>query len=165
MLKSFTLTVDGTPASQGSKSIGHGFGGRATIIDGSSNQYRAKLHDWRTAVKAAGLKLLSDAGWPAPMDGPIEATIRFVMPRPTGKAKRYIWAQSSIDVDKLTRSTLDGLGPEAGKNQGGGACVIINDSRVCRLTVEKVWALKGEPTGATITMRLMDEPAEMAVAS
>jgi len=139
-----TLRVDGEPAPQGSKSVGR---------HGGVYEKSKKVRPWRDAIRAAVL-----AGYGEPPFGsasaPVSVLIHFYLPRPawhfgTGRnagrlkdgAPRY--PARRPDVDKLIRSTLDGL-KEAG--------VYGDDGQVVSLQAFKVYAPAGEKAGATITV-------------
>ncbi len=122
-----TMRVIGLPAPQGSKRhVGNG-----RMIESSK-----KVGPWRAAIVAsatefgyAGLRL----------DGPLEVQIGFYLPRPkshfTTKGLRESaphFITSTPDLDKLVRSTLDGL-TEAG--------VIADDARVVELHAGKSYVV------------------------
>ena len=120
-----TFTVYGTPAPQGSKR----HVGRGILIESSK-----KVKPWREAVKWAALQLDSQT-----FDGPLEVELRFLLSRPKGhygtgrnagtvKASSPAYPATRPDIDKLARSTLDGLG-EAG--------LFGDDSQIVTLRLEK----------------------------
>lgn len=118
-----TITVLGTPAPQGSKR----HVGRGVLVESS-----AKVKPWREAVKSA----VVDAGLDQLMiDAPVILEITFTVPKPAGAPKtRTTWPMRKPDLDKLLRSTLDGL-TEAG--------VLADDARVVELTGRKVYPAEG----------------------
>lgn len=71
-------------------------------------------------------------------------TISFLMPRPKSLAKSVSAHVKKPDLDKLIRSTLDGIG-DAGVIWG-------DDSQVGILVSAKRYALSDETTGATVTI-------------
>ena len=94
-----------------------------------------------------------------PMTGPLEMEIIFWFPRPQthyrvigGELSNVIKDNkpthtiscSDGDLDKIVRSTLDGLSAKA------GGCVIQDDSLVVRLTCEKRYVTESEGCGAII---------------
>lgn len=94
------LTVYGEPAPQGSKR--HVGGGQ--MIESSK-----KVAPWRQDVVAAARRLLDTSGGP-PIAGPVHVRIVFTLPAPKSLPKR----RASLpcrkpDLDKLVRSTFDGL--------------------------------------------------------
>jgi Holliday junction resolvase RusA-like endonuclease len=110
------ITVYGTPAPQGSK---HGrpiyrgrgdnrvFTGKVAQVESS----KARVNDWRSDVKTATEQAIAvHAGDWAPLDGPLMARIVFTLRKPTSAPKtRTTYPDRKPDVDKLLRSTLDGL--------------------------------------------------------
>ena len=121
--------VEGLPAPQGSKT---GFirGGRVILKESSD-----KVKPWREAVSKVADGVL--------MDGPIHVEMVFVMPRTKamGDKEAPLMIQRP-DIDKLTRSTFDGLTGTA----------YHDDSQVVSMTVIKRRAEPGEPTGAHIKL-------------
>lgn len=127
----------GTPAPQGSK---RAFGSR--LVEVSKN-----VKPWKAAIKSA-----ADLKPAEPMDGELSVRITFLMQRPllhygTGKNKEVLrptapkWHSHAPDVDKLARSTLDGL------TQAG---VIADDKYVCILHAQKKYADRDIAPGAII---------------
>jgi len=112
-----SLTVYGTPAPQGSKRhVGHG-----VMIESSK-----AVKPWREAVKWAVI----EAGKPHVV-GPVNIWMTFTLMKPKSAPKqRRTWPDRRPDLDKLVRSTLDGL-VEAG--------IIEDDARVIHLTASKVF--------------------------
>lgn len=134
----FTINVPGVPAPQGSKSA---FirGGRAVVVEGSSKTGRDAQRAWRTAVtlEAIAVRLESDA-----IAGPVDVKVAFTMPRPRSAPKKLHWAAKKPDLDKLLRSTLDGL-TDSG--------IFVDDSQVVQLFATKALSNDGT-TGAVITI-------------
>jgi Holliday junction resolvase RusA-like endonuclease len=141
-----TFRVLGVPAPQGSKTVvGHG-GGRSHAIEGGSKTGRARLRSWRTAVAETARDIFESEQLPAPLDGPLELTVRFRMPMPASRPKRLRlvgqgWHSIKPDGSKLLRSTEDAL-TDAG--------LIRDDARICRFSVEKIEVIGW--TGATISV-------------
>lgn len=138
-----TLTIDviGTPAPQGSK--------RAFVVNGRAVMAESskKVKPWRQDVKTAAFNTDRDS-----LIGPLRVEITFYLPRPgyhygTGrnagvlKATAPAYVDKKPDVDKLLRSTLDGL-KEAG--------VYRDDAQVAIATGVKRYA--NAATGARITI-------------
>ena len=111
--------VHGTPAPQGSKrAFRNQHTGRIAMVESSS-----KVKPWRQAVKFAWAELGREGvSFPAP--AAVHAYVAFYLPRPqghfgTGKNAGVIKDSAprhpagKPDIDKLLRSTLDGIG-EAG---------------------------------------------------
>lgn len=102
--------VHGVPAPQGSKSAVM-VAGRPRVIEGKGQAGRAKHTAWRSDVATAAHALADEAGQ---FDEPlaIEFTFRLPMPRSRPKRLQAVGEHPSSvkpDLDKLIRSTLDGL--------------------------------------------------------
>lgn len=117
-----TIEVRGAPAPQGSKRVFRTPTGRLNLIESSN-----KVRPWRDAVRAAVI----DKGWKAPLEGSVDMSITFQLRRPSSLPKRVIFPIKKPDLDKLIRSTLDGLG-EAG--------VWRDDSQVTWIEASKEYA-------------------------
>lgn len=135
-MTSITLIIDGTPAPQGSKR--HVGGGR--MIEMSK-----AVAPWRESIKwTCRAKKIQ------PIDGPVAIEITFTVQKPASAPKtRKTWPIKRPDLDKLVRSTLDGLSE-------GGAW--RDDSQVVELTARKVYPDSGHmhslsTPGAHITIR------------
>ena len=138
-----TIRVFGHPAPQGSKRhVGNG-----VLIESS-----ARVKPWRQDVRAAALE--ADAHF----DGPVSLTVGFLLRRPashfrTGRNAHLLrdsapaYPGKKPDIDKLLRSTLDGLG-ESG--------IWRDDAQVVRVRAEKLYA-DHEPVGAHITIEPLGE--------
>ena len=138
-----TIRVFGHPAPQGSKRhVGNG-----VLIESS-----AKVKPSRQDVRAAALE--ADAHF----DGPVSLTVGFLLRRPashfrTGRNAHLLrdsapaYPGKKPDIDKLLRSTLDGLG-ESG--------IWRDDAQVVRVRAEKLYA-DHEPVGAHITIEPLGE--------
>lgn len=127
-----TRFVPGTPAPQGSKKyVGHR-NGRPVLIESSK-----KVQPWRTAV--AGVFTYTNQ---PPIDAPVTVTVEFIMPRPKSLPKKIIHHVRKPDLDKLIRSTLDGLSGVA----------YTDDNRVNTIHATKRYQQPGEQTGANITV-------------
>lgn len=127
--------VVGVPAPQGSKR--HVGGGR--MVESSK-----KVGPWREAVAWAGREAMTGAD---PLDGPLHLLATFRMPMPASRRKAdrvrgWRWADRQPDLDKLLRSTLDGV-------TAGG--VIVDDARVVSIEARMVEAVGW--TGAAVHLR------------
>lgn len=126
-----TFFVPGEPAPQGSKTyVGH-----RRLIESSK-----KVAAWRAAVK------LVAGNQHKHFDGPVTVEIEFVMHRPQshGKTRQKPMIEHP-DVDKLIRSTLDGMTESK---------IFPNDSHVVTVKGHKRRARSfTEPTGAFITIK------------
>ena len=140
------IPVRGLPAPQGSKRhIGHGI-----MIENSK-----KIKPWRQDVRAAAI----DHYEGDIIGRAVEVEIIFLFARPkshfgTGKnanklkqkAPEFVTSSATGDIDKLCRSTLDGLSAKA------GGTVIKDDSLVVSLKAVKKYAKEGELLGAKISV-------------
>ena len=80
-------------------------------------------------VRACALEAMKGSiGYP--LDCPLEVSLRFVLARPPSRPKRETMPDRKPDLDNLEKAVLDGLGL---------ARVYVNDSRIVRLTSEKVY--------------------------
>lgn len=95
-----------------------------------------KVKPWREAVaRVASAHLLDE-----PLDGHLRVIIRFELPAPM-KSRFGNRPAGPPDIDKLVRSTLDGLTTSR---------LIVDDARIVALTATKHWAL--DTPGAEITI-------------
>lgn len=132
------FTVYGIPAPQGSKRpvrLGKGPTARIGMVESST-----KVGPWRAAVKAAALLHM-----PAPMTGPVSVSLTFYLPRP-GRPQHPVYPVTMPDLDKLVRSTLDGLAEGA---------AVGNDSQVCQIVTSKLYATGDNAPGCVVTLRAM----------
>ena len=121
--------VLGIPAPQGSKSAVVR-GGRAVLIEGASTVGREKHRAWRDAVGWEARAAVLEQGQ-VDDDTPVAVTVFFFLPKPKSRPKKAVWADRKPDLDKLVRSTLDGLA------DGG---LLRHDSRVVSLHAAKAYA-------------------------
>jgi len=136
MIKIF---VDGIPAPQGSKSV---FirGGRVVVAESSK-----KVKPWREAVRLTCIKEANLDGYLKRfLDKEIGFTIsiHFYLPLPKIVPKGYPRHVRYPDLDKLIRSTLDGI------TQSG--CIWEDDKQVVKIEAEKSYCVPGGQTGAEI---------------
>ncbi|MFB6665884.1 RusA family crossover junction endodeoxyribonuclease [Streptomyces parvus] len=146
-----TIVVHGRPAPQGSKKYaGHRRNAASGRMSAVLVEQSKRVKPWRhlvttattTAMTATHIKQYG--GYPMdgtqPLDGPLEAEIVFTVLKPASAPKRRrTWptTRHSGDVDKLIRSTFDGI---------ADAQAIADDSRIIRVTATK--AFPGEHPGA-----------------
>lgn len=101
-----TITVYGVPGPQGSKNLGR---------YGQLYESSKKVKPWRLACKYAALAAIEDAGINdkridgAAIPGPVEVTVIFSLPSPKSRKKSDRYPSRKPDIDKLLRSTFDGL--------------------------------------------------------
>jgi crossover junction endodeoxyribonuclease RusA len=136
-----TLQVHGEPAPQGSKSVSR---------HGGVYEKSRKVKPWRDAIRAAALQQGA-----RPIAGPVEVAITFWLPRPkghyrTGRNSDRLRPAAPVrpatrpDLDKLTRSTLDGL---------ASGCAYGDDGQVVELWVSKWYAGDLHAPGAEIIIK------------
>ena len=135
----YRIRVVGDPQPQGSK---RAFPNpqnpkRPIIVD--DNPKPLKL--WRTAVAQACQAALAD-GTLERLPGVCRVRIEFVLP-PVASDPDRVLVEVMPDIDKLLRSTLDGL--KAGR-------AIVDDARIAESWQRKRYAVGDEPTGAIITL-------------
>ena len=128
-----SLSVVGDPASQGSHAIMQG-----RIVQVNSKKHKA----WRNAITQTALATLP-ADW-EPIDEPCELIVNFYLPKPAS-AKRSL-PTVSPDLDKLIRAVGDSL-TDSG--------VVVDDSRIVRISARKLYAIGIEP-GATIEVKTLN---------
>ena len=128
-----SLSVVGDPASQGSHAIMQG-----RIVQVNSKKHKA----WRNAITQTALETLP-ADW-EPIDEPCELIVNFYMPKPASATRSL--PTVSPDLDKLIRAVGDSL-TDSG--------VVVDDSRIVRISARKLYAIGIEP-GATIEVRTLN---------
>jgi Holliday junction resolvase RusA-like endonuclease len=128
-----SFSISGDPASQGSHAIMNG-----RIVQVNSKKHKA----WRAAITETALATLP-ADW-QPIDEPCELIVNFYMPKPAS-VKRSL-PTVSPDLDKLIRAVGDSL-TDSG--------VVVDDSRIVRISARKLYAIGIEP-GATIEVRTLN---------
>ena len=147
-----TLRIFGLPAPQGSKKVrGYNRDGRAILGESSD-----RVAPWRENVIWQSRKQYKGL----PLEGPLQISITFWLPRPKGHYRTINGELSNIikpgkpthtiastqgDVDKLIRSTFDGLSAKT------GGCIAQDDSQFVRLSdIEKRYVTEEEVPGALI---------------
>ena len=143
-----SIRVHGTPAPQGSKRAFARPGGKPVVVEMSK-----AVGPWREAVRSETQDALegSAGGWDS---WPVTVTVVFMLPRPathyrTGRNAHLLKDSAPVrpvtrpDLDKLVRSTLDGL-------KSGGA--YTDDSQVTDLIAAKIYCVNGQAPGAEITI-------------
>ncbi|MGW2863342.1 RusA family crossover junction endodeoxyribonuclease [Streptomyces sp. NPDC001205] len=131
--------MHGRPAPQGSKAYkGHRRNATTGRISPVLVEQSKRVKPWRALVTAATQRAITEHaphkyGWVAPLDGPLAAEIVFTVLKPASAPKRKrTWptTRHSGDVDKLIRSTFDGL---------ADAAAVVDDSRIVRVTATKAF--------------------------
>lgn len=157
-LSDLTVTVNGTPAPQGSKrgmaiKAGGRYTGKVALIESAGDRVKT----WREDVRAAAMDAAEAAHWTVPA-GPIACQLTFYLPRPKGHYRTGrnagllrdaapTFPTTKPDKDKLERATLDAL---------TSAGVIPDDSRIVGGSTWKVYA-DGRPPGAHILLTALDD--------
>ena len=140
------IVVRGKPAPQGSK---------VSFRNGYMKETSPFLMPWRNQIVSAFIEQKINNG--EIIEQPVEIFIDFLFHRPqshygTGRnegnlkpsAPQYPITRTTGDIDKLCRSTLDGLSVPSG-------CILLkDDSLVVRLKAVKSFATKGGFQGAFI---------------
>lgn len=130
MSEPIVFEVVGVPAPQGSHTA-ISRGGKPALIPAGTKTSRLAHRDWRVAVAEAARDAAPADG---PLDGPLAIWVTFRFPLPSSRSavvKRtgWAWKATKPDLDKLARSTCDGL-------VVGG--LIRDDSRIVELHLQKV---------------------------
>jgi Holliday junction resolvase RusA-like endonuclease len=140
---SFSFTVFGVePAPQGSKKY---VGTRKTAAGNSIPmivESSPRLPAWRKAVSEAVVQAMKDSGDDSKFVGAVKVEAVFYLTR-RPSVKRAL-PTVPPDVDKITRSLLDGITAK-------GAGVWGDDSQVVRLEVSKVYATGQAGVAVTIS--------------
>lgn len=138
-----SIVIDGTPAPKGSKSaFVNKRTGRAIVTDGDKSKPGAiKLADWKAAVRLGVQQWLNDNDRPSPLTGPVTVQAMFRLPKPASKPKWKWLPDVKPDLDKLLRSTLDGL----------SKLIYADDGQVVSIHARKVYAIDCTP-GAVVTV-------------
>lgn len=118
-MKTVIIEVSGEPAPKGSRTVGRRKNG--TIYTRPANP---KEKGWQAAVAAACADL-------SPLAPPYDVEVRFRFVSPQKPKYKY---PSRTDIDKLCRSTLDGM-------VNGG--LILDDRHITRLTAQKEYGTEG----------------------
>jgi Holliday junction resolvase RusA-like endonuclease len=128
-----TIVVHGRPAPQGSKKYaGHRLNAASGRVSAVLVEQSKRVKPWRALVTAATVNAIANGGAYA-LDEPLEAEIVFTVLKPASAPKRRrTWptTRHSGDLDKLLRSTFDGIA------DGGG---VVDDSRIVSVTATKTF--------------------------
>jgi len=140
------IRVYGLPAPQGSKK----HIGRGILIESSK-----KVKPWRKEVLVATLDSRDFSG--QVINKACQVSLEFLIPRPrshygTGRnrsrlkpsAPKYCTSNRHGDIDKLCRSTIDGISVTS------GGALIQDDSLIVKLTASKRYCYENELFGAWI---------------
>jgi Holliday junction resolvase RusA-like endonuclease len=154
-----TIVVHGRPAPQGSKRYaGHRLNSASGRVSAVLVEQSKRVKPWRALVTAGTIRAMQDNGssGTSPLDGPLEADIVFTVLKPASAPKRKrTWpiTRHSGDVDKLIRSTFDGI---------ADAGAVTDDSRIIRVTATKTFPGEHpealDQPGATIRLYTLGDP-------
>lgn len=130
MADKITISVDGTPAPQGSK---------RHVGNGRMIEVSKRVKPWRSTIAAAARARMFGM---LPFRGPVAIHLDFVMPRPVSTPKRLPTppAVKRPDIDKLSRAVLDAI----------TGITICDDSQAVKLTATKRIAETSEKPGVVI---------------
>ncbi|MEU8101688.1 RusA family crossover junction endodeoxyribonuclease [Streptomyces rubiginosohelvolus] len=163
-----TIVVHGRPAPQGSKRYaGHRLNSASGRMSAVLVEQSKRVKPWRHLVTTATTNAMTAAhikqygGYPTggtqPLDGPLEAEIVFTVLKPASAPKRKrTWptTRHSGDVDKLIRSTFDGI---------ADAAAVTDDSRIIRVTATKTFPGEHpealDQPGAIIRLYTLGDPS------
>lgn len=133
--------VVGLPAPQGSKNSFRTKTGKTVVVESS----KKTLAPWRDDVRRAARANAP----PAPLEGPIDLRLTFVMPVPKSAPKRRrLWHTKKPDLTKLVRAVED-------------ACrgvIYRDDSQVVAQQTRKSYGYGGQPGVVVVIYQLDGEP-------
>ena len=143
----FKLHFLGDPAPQGSKTVSRW---------GGLREVSTKIQPWRASVQYACAAQFKGE----PIAEAVELDVTFILPRAknhygTGRNATKLKGSAprhhikTPDLDKLLRGVLDPMTVKCGGN------VLIDDSCVVALNGRKRYAAAGEPSGALVTIRIV----------
>lgn len=152
-----TIVVHGRPAPQGSKKYaGHRRNAASGRMSAVLVEQSKRVKPWRHLVTNAAMNAMLDHRLDYPLDGPLEADIVFTVLKPASAPKRKrTWptTRHSGDVDKLIRSTFDGI---------ADAAAVADDSRIIRVTATKTFPSEHpdalDQPGAIIRLYTLGDP-------
>jgi Holliday junction resolvase RusA-like endonuclease len=129
-----TVVVHGRPAPQGSKRYaGHRLNAASGRVSAVLVEQSKRVKPWRALVTTATTLAMRETAHTVALDGPLEAEIVFTVLKPaTAPKRKRTWpiTRHSGDVDKLIRSTFDGI---------ADAQAVVDDSRIIRVTATKAY--------------------------
>jgi Holliday junction resolvase RusA-like endonuclease len=138
------FVVDGTPAPQGSKTVGRSGAGASFVREDNP-----ALEPWRNAVAARAREAMAGR---APLAGPLELDVAFLFARPKGhyRTGRYVgrlkpsapmYCDKRPDLDKLVRAVGDAI----------TGIVVVDDAAIVEVRARKAY---GSPS-AHIAVRVI----------
>jgi Holliday junction resolvase RusA-like endonuclease len=138
------IRVYGLPAPQGSKTS---YGGGRMV------ESCKKVMPWRADVRIASMAVYSGPL----LEGPVALSMVFLFARPKShmgvngllpSAPEHLTSQKAGDIDKLCRSTCDGLSASA------GGALLRDDKQIVSLSAQKRYCVGDERPGALLTVML-----------
>lgn len=108
--------------------------GKPVMLEGATSKARREHKAWRDAVALFSKSARARQGRGDLVEGPLDVTLDFTFTPPKSQAKKKSWVDVKPDIDKLVRSTLDGM----------TGILFKDDSQVCRLEVTKKYSLSEE---------------------
>ena len=122
--RSLTFTIPGPPVPQGRPRF-------YRMGKGVRVHMEAKDRAYRKVVKEAALIAAMSAEGSFPLDEPIGLRLIFYVPRPKGRAKRFVYPDRKPDLTNLAKAIEDGA------IEGIFA---VNDSRIVKIMAQKVYS-------------------------
>jgi Holliday junction resolvase RusA-like endonuclease len=139
------IIVFGEPLPQGSKSA-RVFAGRAILTEGFGDApKRRKL--WREAVAEAARAWCVANNGPAPLDGAVELTVTFYLPRPASAPKRVVFPIRKPDSSKLLRAVEDSL----------SGLLYVDDARIVQHLIRKRFAIDSPPRAEIVVAPFVED--------
>jgi crossover junction endodeoxyribonuclease RusA len=119
------------------------------MLPAGTTASRKRFADWRTDIRNDAMHAMEDR---MPSRNAIRLLCEFQLPYPQSSIRKWQWGWwpniKQPDVDKLLRALLDAL----------TGIVWVDDSQVCFVNVNKVYAWNGKP-GAHIVVDFMTDEA------
>jgi len=150
-MNEITIRVVGIPGPQGSKTL---------TRYGAMMESSKKVRPWRDNVEKAGVECYNSG----PINFPVKVDIEFMFPRPIShfragrfshllkdSSPKHCISRINGDIDKVARSTLDGLSVSA------GGSVLEDDCLVVELNTKKRYINKDELPGAYIAISSIND--------
>lgn len=83
-----------------------------------------------------------------PWNEPTKLIVRYWFPRPAGKTHSDVWKDTKPDCDNMLKALCDAI------EKSG---IVVNDSRIVSITVEKRYAAKDHEPGTEIILTKLSE--------
>lgn len=124
-MKTVSFTIDHAPVPEG-RARAYRMGGFVRLVTPEATRHYKALVAEQATVAMAGAE---------PLEGPLQAVLRFVVPIPASMSKKAATALSGRfvtkkgDIDNLCKAVLDGM----------NGLVYHDDAQVARIRAEKVY--------------------------